>query len=292
MIGRASIVDNWVICDSCEYESDFVAAAVTWNAGKTTRIRVSVGNPNTGSVYTMWVGGSGSPNSPLSIGNQIDDFTKTQKKYVFSEPTTSTITAHQLLEAKRSFSVASSGASEVNQDSAAEPVFQSLVIGSKNHLLFNVSSSDVSNSNLFNSFESAQQDMVSISLRLWQQETVANPTFGNFAPSATTGLVNALKAYFGHGILISIVFKNGDVATFEINPMHPDAARYVKGTAKNRDGNSLPDMGNPIGSGNSGGVSVSPITGGSGPVTAYGVGGTWLVCSYVGGCCRAATLQP
>jgi hypothetical protein len=186
--------------------------------------------------------------------------------------------------------------SDIFQDSSAGPVFQTVVTGSRNRLLFNVSSSDISSSNAFDSLSTAEQNMVIISQRLWAQEVLSNPGFANFAPSATTGLLNAIKAYFGRGILISIVLKNGDVATFEINPMDPNAARYVKGSAKDRDGNSLPDLSNPIGSGGSGSVGVTTATGGSRPATSYSVGNYyWLVCSYVGSIlqgCYVTVVQP
>jgi hypothetical protein len=89
---RATVVGNWAICDSCESEADFMTAAITWHGGKTTKVRVSVGNPNTGEVYTMWVGGTDVLNDPLSLRKQISDYAHTsQMQVIYTEPTTTTI---------------------------------------------------------------------------------------------------------------------------------------------------------------------------------------------------------
>jgi len=269
----ASVVDNWIICSSCSTNAQFQAAARSWYGTQETRKQVNVGNPNTGKVYQMWLQGAGGgtplqvtsdgaivmPQHPLVVSK--DDVERAIVQPLASQPVVS----------------------DYLEDTQGEPTFSSLVTGEGNHILFNASSTDLQ-SDAFASYANAAGEMEQISMRIWEEEDMVNPGFSKKMLSATSGLVLALKSYFGHGILVSIVFGNGDVATFQINPLAPDACTYVTGSAKNRYGQSLPDTTPSVGGGGSGGVTV----GGSGGLDpnsgSYSVGGeTWLVCTYTGG---------
>lgn len=107
--------------------------------------------------------------------------------------------------------------------------------------------------------------MEQICPRIWAEEDAVNPGFSSKMMSATGGMVLAIKSYSGHGILVSPVFGNGDVATFQINLLDSNACAYVAGSAKNRYGEALPDIKPNVGGGGSGNV----IVGGGGRVSGF-----------------------
>ena len=79
------------------------------------------------------------------------------------------------------------------------------------------------------------------------------------------------------------MFANGDVATFENDPLAGSSAcAYVKGTAKNRSGKLLSDTGVGGVGGGGQGVPVGIVSGNTSS-SWYKQGEAWLVCSYAGG---------
>jgi hypothetical protein len=268
---RASVVDNWVICTSCSTDAQFQAAARSWYGTQKTREQVNVGNPNTGKVYQMWIQGGGS-GVPLHV-TPGEVIVATQRPLVVSADDVEQASVQPLASQPM--------ISDYLENAQVEPAFGSLFIAHSNHILFNASSTDLQ-SNAFASYSNAAGSMEQICPRIWAEEDAVNPGFSSKMMSATGGMVLAMKSYFGHGILVSPVFGNGDVATFQINPLESNACTYVAGSAKDRYGKTLPDITPNVGGGGSGNVIVGG--GGSDPNGgSYSVGGeTWLVCSYSG----------
>jgi hypothetical protein len=271
--GHAAITGNWAICDSCVTRDQFEAAAVVWHNGKNGLWQVSVGNPDTGVVYTIWVANSGGTPMRSDINKRAEI---EQKGYVAAEYQSSIIRASELARGYLPPG-GGGGVQSISRDTEAEPVFQAVVIGSKKHILFNVSSADLA-SGAFSSLRAS--DMPEICSRVWDQESIENPKWG-LVGAGRGNLVQAVEAFFGHGVQVSMVFGNGDVATFQLNPLHPDGCRYVDNTAKDRMGNGLPAPATPIstswGAGHvsvGGGSTITPRT--------YSIGEYWLVCSFQG----------
>ena len=269
--------ENWVICNSCVSEYDFEIAAMAWynSSNRLGNLDVSVGNPDTGQVYRMYIERAESRSLAILSAKEKAQI---EQNVVIASPEKIVVSPSDLQAAAAN---PPASVSYSNADPYASEVFTRVVRGSRNHILFNVNTADT-NIPAFTSFQQGAYDMQELCPRLWLQETISNPGFNNFAPSVTAGLKNAVKAALGKGILISVVFGNGDVATFEIDPMAPSACPYVKGTAKNAAGQALPDVTPNVGGGSSGGTRAKAGAGGS-PVY-YSVGSSdWLVCGYVGG---------
>lgn len=110
----------------------------------------------------------------------------------------------------------------------------------------------------------------------WQQ--------GELGGNPLKGLMNQIKASEGKGPSICQVFLNGDVACYQLNLAAPSAIRYITGTAKNGDGESIDD-GSGIGSGGGVSTEVRNVPGNPGGSRyRLGNGGSfWLFCSYHNG---------
>jgi hypothetical protein len=169
---------------------------------------------------------------------------------------------------------------EAHQNFGVQSTFQTVGVAYKNQFLFNVSSQDAQNP-VFASFEDATDSgMAQLSKLVWAAEEAHNPGFTEALSKASTSMVAAWKALKGHGILVSVIFANGDVATFEINPLTGEIV-YIKGTAKDWQGNPLPDYTPNLGGGGYGAVGVQPS---SPPSATYSIGGVeGIRCGLVNG---------
>ncbi|WP_153242486.1 hypothetical protein [Frateuria defendens] len=282
---HASVVDNWVICPSCTTDAQFQAAARSWYGSQQVRTQVNVGNPNTGKVYQMWLQGSGG-GTPLRIASS-GAIVASERPLVISSEDAEAAMAQSL--------AVQPVVSDYIESTQQEPAFGSMVAAHGNHVLFNVSSADLQ-SEVFASYANAIGGMEQVCPRVWAEEDAVNPGFSSKMMSGTSGMALALKSYFGHGIMVSPVFGNGDVATFQINPLAPSACDYVKGSAKDRYGNALPDTTPNVGGGSSSSVVVGSGGGANPAGGSYSVGGeAWLICSYIGGQlsgCYVTHIQP
>ena len=198
-------------------------------------------------------------------------------QFIYSEPTKNVITdndlmASSLAAAARGIVINSSG-----EETLHEEDFRAAVAATKNEVLFNATP-DMIDTGGFNSFGSYQPD--SVCPAAWSMMTAANPKWANAMNGLGSAFVFALKEFFGHGPQASVIFANGDVASFENNPLGgPSACTYVKGTAKDRFGNKLPDPVSGATSGGSGGIPAGSVVGHS-DESWYQQGEAWLVCSY------------
>lgn len=85
----------------------------------------------------------------------------------------------------------------------------------------------------FDSFAGA--DLVAVGKYLWAFKTALDPNWTNEAlgNGSWTGLWEAFKMLRGQGPTACLVFRNGDSACYQLNPMDPNAPRHIDGTAKN-----------------------------------------------------------
>ena len=108
----------------------------------------------------------------------------------------------------------------------------------------------------------------------WAQQEIS----GNLLRS----LANAFGASEGKGPAVCIVFKNGDSACFQLNVADPlNGTRYIAGTAKDIDGNTISESGG-VGGEHAPTTTVRPE---SGNLVRFSTSGSahYLVCSRVGG---------
>lgn len=279
------LTENWVMCNSCQSEEDFITAGTVWYGSKLGNRLVVVGNPDSGVVYSMWMERN-TGGTPRSVSS--DELRMIRNNMIISVPEKNVISPADLKAATQNGGVT---VDSYGRDTNTEPVFRSMVLAHKNQILFNVSSIDINNPS-FSSFINGSSEMQELCPRIWQQEASINPGFANFAPTASQGLSNALKAYFGRGILASVVFTNGDVATFEVNPLDTNSCPYVKGSAKNMAGQSLPDATPNVGGGTGGGVKVSSSPGADPAQGSYSIDSqTWLFCAFVGGVLQGCYIE-
>lgn len=277
------VIGNFVICDTCVQDSDFAQAARIWYGTKTTRLQITVGNPSTGVLYTMWVvAGRGSP--AMAVENSLEG--SSGEAIAVLGPSNNIVRADQLALAA---SAGSPSVSEESENTQWEPVFNAQVNAHKNSILFYVTDSMVQQyGDSLMSFQQAGQEPVVVSDMILAEETSVNGTYLNATWSLMGALQNALDSYYGKGILATVIFKNGDVATYQLNILDPNATRPVKGTAKDRFGHALPDDAKSIGGSSSGSSeSAARVSWGGADITGYGMGSdsseTLMVCSFVGG---------
>lgn len=82
----------------------------------------------------------------------------------------------------------------------------------------------------FDSF--AAMNLQIVSKYLWAFKTAHDPTWQARASSGLfKALWNALESVKGKGPSSCMVFRNGDSACFQLNPLADSAARYISGTA-------------------------------------------------------------
>lgn len=283
LVAKADGVDgNFVVCDSCVNESDFASAAQVWYGTRNVQMLVTVGNPDTGVLYSMSVRPGGTV--PLAVPpiNNPDVILHNSRENVVS--------AAQLAYASQGTGQPVIGLQR--EDTQDEPAFAATVIAYKNSVLFDVGSGQEDHyGDVVNSYSDAIASMEVTGKMIWAEELAVNPGFAEIDVTSLSGLKDALDAYFGHGILVTVIFKNGDVATFQINVLDSDAVRVVNGTAKDRFGNSLPDSDTGINGGGEGGANVS--NSGGADITGYSLEGDdeWLVCTYVGGVLQGCIIE-
>jgi hypothetical protein len=169
---------------------------------------------------------------------------------------------------------------EAYQNFGVQSTFQTVGVAYKNQFLFNVSSQDAQNP-VFASFEDVTDSgMAQLSKLVWAAEEAYNPGFTEALSKASHTMLGVYNAYIGHGILVSVILANGDAATFEIIP-GTDQVVYIKGTARDWQGNHLPDYTPNRGGGGYGDVSVQPD---SPPSATYSIGGVkGIRCGLVNG---------
>jgi hypothetical protein len=281
------ISGNTVVCDSCTTQAQFSAAAIAWYRTFNQGVyNVSVGNPSTGVIYSMTVGQQGGiiPN----VTQQASSYAKaSQAKAVTGNATPNIIRASDLAALPASTGITTTNVAE---DKASEPTFFTLATAYKNNALINVSSFDLNTDpSAYGSFAGAQAEMEKTCAKAWAGEAMANPNWQSTNLTVAKAWDATLKSFFGKGIMVSIVFGNGDVATYQINALDPNACLYVKGSAKNISGQSLPDATPNIGGGDSGSVNTQPI----GNDMGYSLNKeVWLICSFVGGVLIGCYIQP
>lgn len=100
----------------------------------------------------------------------------------------------------------------------------------------------------FDSFAGA--DLVQVGLYLWAFKTGLDPNWSSEAVGSGSwlGLWDALKMARGKGPIACLVFRNGDSACYQLNPMSPSAPKHVAGTATNLNGQLLDSSISPGGS--------------------------------------------
>lgn len=106
------------------------------------------------------------------------------------------------------------------------------------------------------------------------------------SPALIRTLWNALEQHNGKGPTGCIVFRNGDSACFQINPLAPGAPRVIAGTVKDINGNSIPASVQTVPNGGERGLAVEPNTPSYGRTSwgpVAGGGSWWLICSTQGG---------
>lgn len=269
----------WAMCSSCTTRSSFIAAGQAFYSSSPHApavMNLSVGNPETGKVFFMQIVGSvgGGIGNPVPESSGLG--TGTGSVLVAAEPTSTTITPQMM----RTYAGSGAQVAEVYEQVAVEPTFQTVGVAYKNQFLFNVSSQDAQNP-AFASFENATDSgMAQLSKLVWADEEFYNPGFTEALSKASDSMLAAWNALKGHGILVSVIFANGDVATFEIDPGTGQVI-YIKGTARDRQGNTLPDYTPNLGGGGYGDVSVQPA---SPPSATYSIGGIQGIrCGFVNG---------
>lgn len=134
------------------------------------------------------------------------------------------------------------------------------------------------------------------SFTMWSQDQIcpvlyaadsANPDFQTTYSSVNYNLlVNLMKQLLGRsGPTATLVFLNGDVAQFVLIPGQPEVCTYKPGSARDRFGNFIMDKGlggNGISDGNPYVNAPNPWAGYF-EVSAFGTGGGWLSCTWIGG---------
>ncbi|HEX5959631.1 MAG TPA: hypothetical protein VFY97_00100 [Rhodanobacteraceae bacterium] len=273
----------WAMCGSCTTRSSFIEAGQAFYSSRPSAphvMNLSVGNPDTGKVYFMQIvgnvgGGIGTP-VPASVPSQSPTVGP-GTVLVTAEPMSTNVTPQMVMS---SYSSSGSQVGEAYEQTAVEPTFQTVGVAYKNQFLFNVSSQDAQNP-AFASFESATDSgMAQLSKLVWAAEETHNPGFTEALSKASTSMLAAWNALKDHGILVSVIFANGDVATFEINALTGEII-YIKGTAKDWQGNLLPDYTPNLGGGGYGDVGVQPT---SPPSATYSIDGTQGIrCAFVDG---------
>lgn len=180
---------------------------------------------------------------------------------------------------------------EAYEQKSVESTFKSAAVSYKNQLLISLTPQQLQNPD-FSSFENASIETQELGPVIWQAEEANNPNFSDDIENGSTNMFAALKTYFGHGILVSVILANGDTATWEINPLDPNAIIYVKGTARDRNNKPLPDYTPNVDGGGSGTVSVQPSQPGADPAegTYYIGGNESIVCGFVDGVVSVCTV--
>lgn len=78
--------------------------------------------------------------------------------------------------------------------------------------------------------------------------TANNPawTSGEISPNLVESIWNAIMLHYGKGPSGCVIFYNGDVGCFQINPLAPGAVMYIGGTAKDVNGNPIASPGSEV----------------------------------------------
>lgn len=276
----ATAPNTWILCDTCQSKPDFNNAALIWYGNRTYRTAVEVGNPITGVLYTVhieynnggdpvgWEGDDTVADSPPSVeifqlpnGGRIVASTDESKEGINAFPPTG-------------YPYVSSSF----HDTANEPDFIDAVASVKVGVLLPADEDHIpAGTPGFDSFVGFLPEWVCP--KLHDAMTEAHPGWG----SSSRSLISALKAWAGHGPSGGVVFRNGDTASFQLNPTQPSACVYKKDSARDRDNNPIPDDGMTSVGGGGGDISVDPNHNGNPVLTGYtSAHDHWLICSFQG----------
>lgn len=253
---------TWVICDSCTTEAQFSSSARSAHGSTWGSRLYGVVNPGTGQFLWVQVARATGPRPLASEAEEAGiapAYTEELRLYsaegvpvtgilMSSEDPSHRITASRGMTAAQGVTVV-----PVTPTNEERATVDAIVRISKRSVLFAPGSSMY-----YTDFHTAYFDYRAALDSLIREVLSANNAVWA-ADSITSGLWSALQLYFGKGPIGCVVFNNGDVACFQINPLAPGAARVVVGTAKTVDGAPIDTSnGSPIGNGGGIGIEVRP----------------------------------
>lgn len=268
---KATTVEDWALCNNCTTQAQFEAAAVAWVGNRMGTFEVEVGNIYTSKVYRVSVTTNPYPSNPagedpgegfeLQSGHQVVELPSAPPSLVVSGDAipSSYATINHTME----------------EPHEVQDQFHGVVVLFGKQPLIAPGPKIPGLGSFGTRWDTSVCNVVNNAL------TAMNPAWqaGQISPPSLGKLFGALTYFFGRGPTAHVVFNNGDVASFQANPLSPSACRYLDGTAQDRDGNPLSEEGGIPGN-SGGGVTVVPHPG-SGQVH-YGSGSYWMVCSFQG----------
>lgn len=276
-----------MICNTCQTDQQFATAAKSWMGTRLGEASVEVANANSGRINRVHL-------SARRDGDIVwrDGRSETRGQSILIEGVAlrdilirETSDSPLFVDVDDEGSPSTQGANIVDvilnsrESAAVELQFSKIVSMHKNELLIGPPNAGYG----FDSFSGREQQAVS--LYLFNAMTAQNPGWQaqEIKGGSLSGLLNTLKSIYGRGPKACMVFRNLDVACFQINLLEPNAARYISDTAKDSQDRPIYEPG---GIGGGGGTSVNPL--GNGQI-GYGFGGSggsggdvWLICGKVG----------
>lgn len=261
------------ICNTCNTSADYEMAAISVSPDvPNSRYYYQIGNTITKTFYFVEVvipqrEGDVPASVPIRDVDQLQS-----AETVFESRSTD-----EIVQAMHEGSI---NAEAVEASAADKEEFAHMVRISENQVMFSAGS------NLgLDSFVGS--DTIVISNAIWAAMTAANPGWQNKYVGFWGALWRALQTHFGKGPSGCIVFTNGDNACYQVNPMHKDAAMYLKDSAKRMDGTPIPTTEGIGGGGSDSGMDVMQYNHGGNSGYAYRTSGStgwmWLFCSSQGG---------
>lgn len=213
---------QWILCDTCQSSTDFEQVALQNSpAAPNSTYLFAVGNTISGKlrfveVTTFNEGGPG--------GGGVDPLR--------AHPTKPSGRKDRISTSSVVFQVVS-----VEADAEDEQMFQEIVHQASDEPVAPPPPESWGES--FDSFASLNLQLVS--KYLWAFKTAHDPTWqARATTSLFKALWNALESVRGKGPSACMVFRNGDSACFQLNPLADSAARYISGTAITITGIDIP----------------------------------------------------
>ncbi|MGH8082507.1 MAG: hypothetical protein ACREP7_18170, partial [Lysobacter sp.] len=237
--------EQWTFCDTCVTSTDFSNAARSW-VPSTGTYEVLIGNTQSGDVYHVSITASNSPITPNVVA-----------------PGTSA--AKQAVPAGRQTVQSSPPYKFVNWalrlDDGLRNQFKAAVVATQSQVMATANDAGAPDVPALDHFTGG--DMEIISPFLWNAMSVAHPGWntGGYTNPVMQMLWQSLKSLFGRGPSACLVYKNGDVACYQLNMIDRNAALYLEGTAIDRDGHAIGGGGG--GGGGGDGVGVHEPIGGN-----------------------------
>ncbi|TMN24188.1 hypothetical protein [Pseudoxanthomonas sp. X-1] len=268
---RATTVESWALCNNCSTQTQFENAAVAWVGNRLGTFEVEIGNVNTSKVYRVSVTNNQYPSNPTGTDEGVS-VQNVEGYIVLGVPVE---TPKAVVDGDSTPSAYATVNYSMQEPQAVQDQFAAVVMTHGKQPIIAPGPKNAG----FDSFAERLQPAV---CALGNNAMGAlNPAWqaGEIGPASMGNLMSVLAYYFGRGPTVHVVFNNGDVASFQLNPLVTSGCRYLEGTAKDRDGNPLQEA-NGIPN-NNGGVTVTPHPGSN--QVSYTTGSHWLVCSFVGG---------